>query len=494
MTERRRKPYAELDPSEKEDVKNILQSISIFKVGTATKKGFMTPEQLEKIAGVTTVEEAHFKDILQIDREKVQAAYLVLEGTLAKFHRSKGGDTPEVVEYITRGGQIGQLHMICDDIASSTCLVDSETAKLVRIALSDVDEVVNANPDIIRSVANNLALTLRGFVRRSQSNRLVRLVEHLDAEAPEVFEKSNEVSTTVQFISAAASGIGSMTCGYPLDVARTRLQSEGRGDIMYGLEIMAKIYTEEGLMALFRGWSTNAVSHTVQNSTYHSLYGKLVKVFKGEGEQVSDAVRLLLGVVAGCFAAFLVTPLSIITFRMQGKEGAGHGFFSMIAHIIKTDGFMSLWHGLGPSLVLAINPCITFYVFDELKTWFLRRKISRMKGAEAAEVNVTDSYQKLTPLETLCLGAMAKAVASTITFPLLMAKIRMGLFGKERYPTMMSTFSTVLQEEGFAGMFKGMGLSLMRSVFIAALEFAMRDKVQESIQKALTQKAVKGSR
>eukprot|EP01059_Diplonema_ambulator_P010070 TRINITY_DN20055_c1_g2_i1.p1 TRINITY_DN20055_c1_g2~~TRINITY_DN20055_c1_g2_i1.p1 ORF type:complete len:215 (+),score=40.42 TRINITY_DN20055_c1_g2_i1:152-796(+) len=179
------------------------------------------------------------------------------------------------------------------------------------------------------------------------------------------------------------------------------------------------------------------------------------------------------------FPTFTAGPLSISAEKKNKKnEKAARGRL----------------RSLGPSLVLAINPCITFYVFDELKTWFLRRKISRMKGAEAAEVNVTDSYQKLTPLETLCLGAMAKAVASTITFPLLMAKIRMGLFGKERYPTMMSTFSTVLQEEGFAGMFKGMGLSLMRSVFIAALEFAMRDKVQESIQKALTQKAVKGSR
>eukprot|EP01064_Diplonema_japonicum_P004550 TRINITY_DN129_c0_g5_i1.p1 TRINITY_DN129_c0_g5~~TRINITY_DN129_c0_g5_i1.p1 ORF type:complete len:489 (+),score=142.34 TRINITY_DN129_c0_g5_i1:42-1508(+) len=484
------RPYGELDESEKEDVKSILMSVSSFRVARQGQKGFLKQEMLEKIAQITTVETREHKEIVQMETKPVDSAYLVLQGTLAKFQRS-GGANPEIVEYIARGGQIGQLHMICNsDVASSTCLVDSDSATLVKLTRTELDKVVEADPALLRGIANNLALTVRSHVRRSQSTRLVRLVEHLDAEAPEVFEKSNEVSTTVQFISAAASGIGSMTCGYPLDVVRTRLQTEGRGDIAYGLQILAQIWQEEGVMALFRGWSTNAVSHTVQNSTYHSVYDKLVKFFKGPGEQLSDPVRLLLGVLAGCFAAFLVTPLSIVTFRMQGKDGAGHNLFSMLSKIISTDGFFSLWHGIGPSLVLSINPCITFYLFDELKTWFIRRKIAKGKGE-----SLSDSFHaKLTPLETLYLGATAKAVASTITFPLLMAKIRMGLFGKERYPTMLGTFSKVLREEGFNGMFKGMGLSLMRSIFIAALEFAMRDKVQEAIQQALSQKAKKNKK
>ncbi|KAJ9468837.1 Peroxisomal adenine nucleotide transporter 1 [Diplonema papillatum] len=481
--------WTALDAETQKEVKEGLASLQMFRPEYEKKKkkksGHLTAEQMELVAGCTEVTEFKFRELIQKEGEPVAATYIVLDGSLAKLHNTANG--PELVEHIREGGQMGQLHMICSsDCASSTVLVDSEEARLVVLPKDGLDHLLDANPKLLRAICNNLALSVRDHVRRSQSTRLVRLVESLVHSDAYMMQAPPQSSATVQFIAAAISGVGSMTCGYPLDVVRTRLQSEGRGDLMYGLKIMTSIAETEGFGALFRGWGPSAVTHTVQNSAYHSAYGRLVTTFQDSSAKISDPLRLLFGVVAGCFAAFLVTPLTIITYKMQGKGGELSSPLSIIRDVIAKEGITGLWAGLGPSLVLAINPCITYYVFDDLKSRWLKSKnaAAAAKKEDGHDVPAT----KLTPLETLCLGALAKAVASTITFPLMMAKIRMSLFGREKYPSMYTTFQTVIHEEGFSGMFKGMGLSLVRSIYIAALEFALRDRVTDLVAKMLTKK------
>ena len=428
-------PFAELSESDQTEAKSLLSSLSIFRIEGGRVRGFLSEAQMKVIVELVEVTDMQFRDVVQTIGKPVYSLYCVMEGSLAKFQSERSGNNAEIVEYINKGGQIGQLHMICgSDKASSTVLVESDTARCASIKRSELDNLLREDPVLLRAICNNLALSLRDHVRRSTSNRLVRLVDHLQASCPEEFEKK-ESGTAIPFIAAAISGIASMSCGYPLDVVRTRLQTEGRGDMIYGFQVLFKLLTEEGFSAAYRGWSSHAVSHTVQNTTYHTAYAKLVAFFKSPTQQLSDPVRLLLGVLAGCFAAFVVTPLSTVTFRMQGQGGAGKGIFSVLSEIINSDGFLSLWHGLGPSLILAVNPCITFYVFDELKAVVIRRKNANKDQKEL--------QSKLTPYETLAIGATAKAVASALTFPILMAKIRMGLFGKEKYPSTLVTFSTV---------------------------------------------------
>ena len=232
---------------------------------------------------------------------------------------------------------------------------------------------------------------------------------------------------------------------------------------MHGLGVVVKMATQEGIGACYKGWASSAVQHTVQNASYHSAYDKLVAVFKGEGTSaLSDVTRLTLGVVAGCYAGVIVNPLNTISYRLQGKGGEDYGPLGMLVKIVREEGFFSLWNGMGPTLLLSINPCITFYLFDELKCKYLRRKQEK-EG---------DLTPKLTPFETLVIGAMAKATASALTFPLLMAKIRMGLFGKAKYPSLLMTFAIVCggsffeqgEGEGKGGREGGFVLYLLREL------------------------------
>eukprot|EP00756_Hemistasia_phaeocysticola_P038906 Hpha_TRINITY_DN16789_c0_g2::TRINITY_DN16789_c0_g2_i1::g.80373::m.80373/K13354/SLC25A17, PMP34; solute carrier family 25 (peroxisomal adenine nucleotide transporter), member 17 len=471
--------WTQLKADEQEDVKRLLASLHVFRLADVKKgkKGHMTQDMFATILELAKWRDAPEGFVVQREGSAVGEMTCVLEGRLAKYQKGED-NAPDVVEFLHPGDQIGQLHMFAgSDTASSSVVVDTESAVLVTLRQSDLTKILDTDPVLTRVILNNLAVALRDHVRRHHSNRLVRLVEHMGRSRNIVAstEKAGTTSGAVHFLAGAMSGIGSMSIAYPLDVARTLLQKEGRGDIMAGFEILGKLLREQGITSWYKGWSSHTTSHTLQNAVYHSAYAKLVDVMKEKNPRLSDPVRLLLGVAAGCVAATMVTPLTIVTFRMQTTKEQ-MSMPGMLLKIINEEGLFSLWNGIGPSLVLSLNPCITFYVFDELKSYTLRMKAQRQKEAEPGKL-------KLSPVETLIVGATAKAIASVITFPLLMAKIRMGLFGKEKYPSLLSTFAIVLKEEGVAGMFKGVGMSLVRSVLAAALEFLLRERCLELAQK-----------
>lgn len=61
------------------------------------------------------------------------------------------------------------------------------------------------------------------------------------------------------------------------------------------------------------------------------------------------------------------------------------------------------------SLPSATNPAITFYVFELLKRSFIPLK----------------NREHPSPLQTFLCGAFASSVASAITYPLILAKVRL---------------------------------------------------------------------
>src|SRR5690606_10991354 len=70
-------------------------------------------------------------------------------------------------------------------------------------------------------------------------------------------------------------------------------------------------------------------------------------------------------------------------------------------------GASGFWAGYKPTLFLTMNPAITFLMYEVLKKTLPRR------------------YRKeQTKTQTFLLGALAKAFASTITYPLAVVKTR----------------------------------------------------------------------
>ena len=73
------------------------------------------------------------------------------------------------------------------------------------------------------------------------------------------------------------------------------------------------------------------------------------------------SMELTLGAVAGALAQVFTIPMSVIATRQQLQDhDENRSFFQTFFDILKEDGITGLWRGLKPSLVLTINPAITY--------------------------------------------------------------------------------------------------------------------------------------
>ena len=187
----------------------------------------------------------------------------------------------------------------------------------------------------------------------------------------------------------------------------------------------------------------------------------------GKAPALSTAAELLLGAVAGALAQIFTIPVSVIatrqqvgsTKRMVKKKGAipapsgiatgtenendedreGNGFvekwieeeeyvdssfWSVGREIVREEGVTGLWLGIKPGLVLTVNPAITYGVFERIKSVLL---LAQEKAASVA----APSNGKLTPGTSFLVGALSKTLATVVTYPYIMAKVRIQARGSD---------------------------------------------------------------
>lgn len=156
--------------------------------------------------------------------------------------------------------------------------------------------------------------------------------------------------------------------------------------------------------------------------------------------------ELSVGILAGAISKFFTTPIANVVTRKQtavlhakehqcdqkddpdrknrhGKWCAHkhkHKFkkptaVSIIQDIYEEHGASGFWAGYKPTLLLTLNPAITFLLYELLK-----------KGLPKHQ----RGHQSKT--QTFLLGALAKAVASTLTYPLAVVKTRSMIKSRKR--------------------------------------------------------------
>src|SRR3984957_4161068 len=86
-------------------------------------------------------------------------------------------------------------------------------------------------------------------------------------------------------------------------------------------------------------------------------------------------------------------------------------FKETVQKILAKDGLGALWRGVGPALILVINPVLQYTVFEQLKNLLISRRKSRLKAAGLATAVVL-----LSDLDFFLLGAFSKLGRSIHVF------------------------------------------------------------------------------
>lgn len=83
---------------------------------------------------------------------------------------------------------------------------------------------------------------------------------------------------------------------------------------------------------------------------------------------LSTATELILGALSAALAQLFTTPVGVVATRQQIGSGDSSGEDETISGHVKDiyekDGITGFWRGLKPSLVLTVNPAITYGVFE----------------------------------------------------------------------------------------------------------------------------------
>jgi Mitochondrial carrier protein len=82
-------------------------------------------------------------------------------------------------------------------------------------------------------------------------------------------------------------------------------------------------------------------------------------------------------------------------------------FAETVQNILAKDGVKAFWRGIGPGLILVINPVLQYTVFEQLKNILLARRRARLRAAGLAVAAAV-----LSDWDFFFLGALSKLGAS----------------------------------------------------------------------------------
>lgn len=129
---------------------------------------------------------------------------------------------------------------------------------------------------------------------------------------------------------------------------------------------------DEGVLGLYTGINGALIGVASTNFAYFYWYTVVRTLYTASSrvpKPPSTAIELTLGAVAGAAAQIFTIPVSVITTRQQTQpKGEKKGLLETGREVINSeDGWSGLWRGLKASLVLAVNPAITYGAYQRLR-------------------------------------------------------------------------------------------------------------------------------
>lgn len=295
-------------------------------------------------------------------------------------------------------------------------------------------------------------------------------------------------------LAGAGGGILSMVLTYPLITLSTRAQVESKRAQTSFLASVQQIIAREGVSGLYAGLDSAVFGISVTNFVYYYWYEWTRAFFerRNPGKKLGTLESMVAGAIAGSATVILTNPIWVVNTRMttrkhQAEEGAGADATLPLSNateakakakvsapttigtllaLLRNEGPQALFAGVVPALVLVINPILQYTLFEQMKNAYERRK----------KANIT-------PQVAFVLGALGKLFATTVTYPYITVKSRMHVAGDGGKEGAVAGLKRVVREEGYAGLYKGIGPKVTQSVLTAAFLFAFKDVLYEQTVK-----------
>jgi len=143
-------------------------------------------------------------------------------------------------------------------------------------------------------------------------------------------------------------------------------------------DAISRIVADDGLKGLYAGMNGSLLGVASTNFAYFYWYtvARSLYISSAATAAPSMATELSLGAVAGALAQLFTIPVAVVTTRQQtARADERKGLLATAREVVEgPDGVSGLWRGLKASLVLVVNPAITYGAYERLRTMFFRDK------------------------------------------------------------------------------------------------------------------------
>ncbi|XP_031396552.1 probable mitochondrial adenine nucleotide transporter BTL3 [Punica granatum] len=311
-----------------------------------------------------------------------------------------------------------------------------------------------------------------------EGDKLEVAVEEEQDKSKKKGRKSGALNTTKHLWAGAVAAMVSRTFVAPLE--RLKLEYIVRGEQKNLSELIKKIAVTQGLKGFWKGNFVNILRtapfkaiNFYSNDTYRN------QLLKWSGnEETTNFERFIAGAAAGITATILCLPMDTIRTTMvaPGGEALG-GVIGTFHHIVRTEGFFSLYKGLVPSIVAMAPSGAVFYgVYDILKSAYLhtpegRKRLQHMKQ-EGQQLNAMEQLE-LGPMRTLLYGAIAGACAEATTYPFEVVRRQLQLQARTARLGAVATCMKIVEQGGVPALYAGLIPSLLQVLPSAAISYFM---------------------
>jgi hypothetical protein len=257
-------------------------------------------------------------------------------------------------------------------------------------------------------------------------------------------------------LSGGISSIVSTAVVHPFESMRVKMQSEQSS--VYFLSYLLKIYKEEGLKGIYAGFGVNIAQVATSYAIYFFSYQHIKRIISKGKMKLTISGDAYASFLASAVVFIILSPLWTISTRLVKDKSKS--FWAVTKQIYNNEGLSGFFKGATMSLVLTMNPVIQYTCYEYLKK----------------------RYQQSAFVAHFLFGAVAKFVATLLTYPMQTIRTRLQLNEKENRSIwddfreiMMKDRKTLLND--FIASYNGFFSKCVQTVLNSAIILSLHEKI-----------------
>jgi hypothetical protein len=282
--------------------------------------------------------------------------------------------------------------------------------------------------------------------------------------------------------ASVSAGLAARLLCHPLDTCKARIQAAG-STYRNLFDAIGRTVASEGIQGLYRGLPVAAIGSAPAVCVYISGFefsrDQLLKT--PFFAKIPAAADFTAGMLAETLSCIIFVPVDVMKERLQiqrpsTEASANHpglrnysGSVDALRTILKEEGVRGIYKGYGATL-FSFGPfsACYFLFYEQLKKY--------ARGSNGADAT-------LNPWLSLACSASAGALASVLTNPLDLVKLRLQVQRRANlagmasegvvYKGLVDGLLTVMRSEGWRGMLRGAGARVAFHVPNTACTFAL---------------------